>query len=172
MNKIKITIDTLISEGNIPELGAFEVTEELLKDYFYTYKRLFTKGEGVSSKTNAKYARRLAGLNLLKENISRNVKASEIKAGHIYLISNPAFPLHYKIGVSYDVHKRLASYQTYSPYRDFVLEKYDFVLDKFNTEKILLSHPLLNKENGEWIRKENAELVFDDLASFHEIKDY
>ena len=166
--RIKATIDKLVIEGNIPFEGKFEVTEKLMEDYYYTYKLLFgTTDKGTNSSSNTKFARRLAGLNLLRENISRGVKATEISAGHVYLISNPAFPVHYKVGVSYDVHRRLAQYQTYSPYRDFVLDKYDFVLNKFKTEQILLNHPLLNKASGEWVKKENAVTVFDDLARSH-----
>ena len=146
-------------------MGAFEITEDLLKDYYLAYAIVNTKTVGTSTKSNTKFARRLAGLNLLKENITRGVKASEIRAGHVYMISNPAFPLHYKIGVSYDVHKRLSNYQTYSPYRDFVLEKYDFVPDKFKTEKLILAHPMLKRGQGEWVLKSNAKLVFDDLAT-------
>lgn len=165
MINVRDTIQYLVSCGKIPIEGAFEITEDLLKDYFLAYSIVNGKTVGTSSKSNTKFARRLAGLNLLKENISRGIKSSNIKAGHIYLISNPAFPLHYKIGVSFDVHKRLASYQTYSPYRDFVLEKYDFVSDKFKTEKLMLDHPLLTRENGEWVLREQAKLVFDDLSN-------
>lgn len=142
------TLNYLISNGKIPLVGAFEVTSSLIQDYFFTYGALSNKVKGVSNKSNFKYARRLAGLSLLRLNISRGVRASEIKAGHCYLISNKAFPLHYKLGASYDVHKRLASYQTYSPYRDFVLEKYDFVLDKLKVEKIILNHPMLVRGQG------------------------
>lgn len=165
MDNIRSTLNFLLEHGKIPELGHFEITEDLLKDYFFAYAIVNGKIVGTNSKSNTKFARRLAGLNLLKENICRGTKASDIKAGHVYLISNPAFPLHYKVGVSFDAHKRLSSYQTYSPYRDFVLEKYDFVIDKFKTEKLLLAHPLLTKENGEWVKKDNAKLIFDDLAT-------
>lgn len=167
VDTIKLVINTLISEKNIPERGPFEVTDYLLECYFFTYKRLTSTTSGTTTNSNTKYARRLAGLNLLKENIKRGVKASEIKAGHTYLISNPAFPLHYKIGVSYDVHKRLSQYQTYSPYRDFKLVKYDFVQDKFKIEQQLVNHPLLHRENGEWVLKDNAVEVFNDLGRFN-----
>jgi hypothetical protein len=160
---IKQVINSLISKGIIPTSGPFDITEDILLQYVLVYKQE-TGGTGIGKAGNIRYARRLAGLNLLKENLSRGAKASDIKAGHIYLISNPAFIEHYKIGVSFDCHTRLKQYQTYSPYRDFVLEKYDFVLDKFKIEKVLLAHPLLIKESGEWIKKENAKTVFDDLA--------
>ncbi len=165
MDNVLNTIKYLIVHGKIPNSGPFDITEDLLKDYFLAYALTNGKISGTGSVSNTKYARRLAGLNLLKENISRGVKPTQVRAGHIYLISNPAFPLHYKIGVSFDVHKRLASYQTYSPYRDFKLEKYDFVLDKLVTERLILAHPLLDRALGEWILKENAKLVFDDLAA-------
>lgn len=160
---IKAVLNALGKEGKIPETGAFEVTENLMLDYVFMYK-ILSKGKDVGSNSNAKFARRLAGINLLKENIDRGVKASEIKAGHTYLISNPAWPEHYKIGVSYDCHKRLQQYQTYSPYRDFQIQKYDFVLNKLDTEKLILNHPLIQREQGEWVKCENAKMIFDDIA--------
>ena len=169
--KVTSVINRLIKEGSIPSIGKFEVTEKLMEDYYYTYKLMYgTSSKGPTTSSNTKYARRLAGLNLLRENINRGVKPLDIRAGHIYLISNCAFPLHYKIGISFNAHKRLLTYQTYSPYRDFILEKYDFVVDKFSIEKQLLNHPLLNKEQGEWVKKDNAELVFNDLARFQTSK--
>lgn len=160
---IKTVINALIKAGKIPAEGAFQVTESLMLDYVFAYKTI-SKGVDVGSNSNVKFARRLAGLNLLKENIDRGVKSSDIKAGHVYLISNPAWPNHYKIGVSYDCHKRLQQYQTYSPFRDFHIEKYDFVLDKLNTERLLLNHPLVVREQGEWVHRHNAKLIFDDIA--------
>lgn len=167
MSNIQDTLKYLEKEGKIPTIGAFEVTEDLIADYFLAYAIVNNKISGTSSKSNTKFARRLAGLNLLKENINRGTKPTDIRAGHVYLISNPAFPIHYKIGVSFDVHKRLSGYQTYSPYRDFILEKYDFVVDKYKIEKLLLNHPLLIKANGEWVERSNAEQVFNDLATYN-----
>ena len=160
----------LVATNIVPASGKFEVTEDVIYAYFFYYRQL---GGGVSAGTNSnvKYARRLAGLNLLKENLSRGVKASEIKAGHIYLISSPAYVDYYKVGVSYDCHTRLAQYQTYSPFRDFRLEKYDFVLDKFLVEKQILSHPLIDRATGEWVKVDNAKLIFDDIAK-HNTSEY
>ena len=159
-------IQHLVTTNIVPASGKFEVTEDMIYAYFLCYKQL---GGGVSAGTssNVKYARRLAGLNLLKENLSRGVKASEIKAGHIYLISNPAYSGYYKIGASYNCHARLAQYQTYSPFRDFRIEKYDFVLDKFLVEKQILSHPLIDRATGEWVKVDNAKLIFNDIAKYN-----
>lgn len=159
-------IAELISKGLVPASGKFEVTEDLIYAYFVVYKRL-SGGTSAGTTSNAKYARRLAGLNLLKENLSRGVRSKDIRAGHIYLISNPAYPLHYKVGASFDCHTRLAQYQTYSPYRDYKLEKYDFVLDKFLVEKLILNHPLIDRAHGEWVLVSNAKTIFDDIAKYN-----
>lgn len=168
---IKATINYLKEHDKIPNTGFFEITHNLVQDYILAYAILSERTTGIGKKSNIKFARRLAGLNLLKENLNRGASAKDIAAGHVYLISNPAFPMHYKIGMSIDCHKRLSNYQTYSPYRDFVLEKYDFVYDRVKTEKLLLNHPLLTKESGEWVLKDNAVLIFDDLASSQEIQE-
>lgn len=43
------------------------------------------------------------------------------KSGYIYIIRNPAWPEFIKIGITDDLDKRLASYQTSSPFRDYTL---------------------------------------------------
>ena len=171
MNIVQETIQRLVNSKHIPIAGKFEITEDLLKAYYSTYASIYGNTGSTGSRSNIKYARRLAGLNLLKENIYRGVSAGAIKAGHVYLIGNPAFVDHYKIGVTYDVHKRLAQYQTCSPFRDFFLKKYDFVCDKALVEKLLLNHPLIQRAQGEWVLKENAVTVYDDLAKSH-LADY
>jgi len=164
--KIVNTINFLVQEGKIPNVGAFEVTETLIQDYYFAYAIVNNKTKGTGTPSNSKLARRLAGTNLLKENIKRGVKSTDIKAGFVYLISNQAFPLHYKIGVTFDILKRLASYQTYSPYRDYKIEKYDFVEDKFKIESQLLNHPLICREQGEWVLVPYAKEIFDDLSRY------
>lgn len=44
--------------------------------------------------------------------------------GFIYIISNSNFPDFYKIGVTTDISKRLRTYQTSSPHRNFKVEHY------------------------------------------------
>lgn len=45
-----------------------------------------------------------------------------MKSGYLYIISNKAWPGFVKIGVTENLTKRLQSYQTSSPHRDYVLE--------------------------------------------------
>ena len=46
---------------------------------------------------------------------------SNIVEGHVYIISNPAWPEWVKVGMAVDAEDRLNSYQTSCPFRDYVL---------------------------------------------------
>ena len=74
------------------------------------------------------------------------------KAGYVYIISNKAFEGYYKIGITYDIKKRLRSYQTSSPYRDYKIEYYIHHPDCRAAEKQIhemMKYFALNKRN-EW----------------------
>jgi hypothetical protein len=51
-----------------------------------------------------------------------NSKLAAIQEGYVYIISNRAWPHWVKIGMAIDAEDRLNSYQTSSPYRDYILE--------------------------------------------------
>lgn len=57
------------------------------------------------------------------------------KEGFIYIISNSEFPNYYKIGVTVDIDKRLKSYQTGSPHRNYKIEYYIFHPDCYAAEQ-------------------------------------
>lgn len=122
-----------------------------------------TEGRGTASTSNRRFARRLAGRTLLNLNFSRGARFSELKAGILYLIENPAFPDHYKVGMTINLKQRLAQYQTYDPYRQFSVAKYDFVLDRHRCEADLLNHPFICREEGEWVLKDNALEIFKSI---------
>lgn len=44
-----------------------------------------------------------------------------MKCGYLYIIQNPAWPNWLKIGITDNLNKRLQSYQTSSPFRDYKL---------------------------------------------------
>lgn len=46
---------------------------------------------------------------------------SKVKDGYVYVLSNPAWPEWVKVGMAIDANDRCGSYQTSSPYRDYVL---------------------------------------------------
>ena len=76
--------------------------------------------------------------------------ADNIRAGYVYLITNPAWPDFVKIGSSIDVMDRLNSYQTSSPLRDYKLEDYYFVWDRRKEEIDL--HNRFDYMNNEWCK--------------------
>jgi hypothetical protein len=45
-----------------------------------------------------------------------------MKKGYLYIISNKSWPGYLKVGVTENLTKRLQSYQTSSPFRDYILE--------------------------------------------------
>ena len=163
LNKEELVINYLIENKVIPT-GIFQVTEEMLQEYLKVYHTYFgSTNKATGKKNNTKFARRLAGRTLLSLNFDRGAKHSEIDAGLIYLIENPAFPEHYKVGMTINLKQRLSQYQTYDPYRNFKVFKYDFVLDKRKKEKELLNHPDIYNELGEWVKKTNAETLFSKI---------
>lgn len=158
-------LNLLIEDKVIPKCGLFQIEEHHLQEYIKAYHFLFGKSnKATKTNSNKRLARRLAGLTLLKLLFSRGAKFNQTKAGLAYLIGNPAFPDHWKIGMTIELENRLASYQTYSPYRDYYIKKYEFVLDRNLVEKTFLNHPNVIKEQGEWVKKEQVEELFEQLV--------
>lgn len=158
-------LHNLENKGIIPFDSIFQITELQLKSYIAEYHKLYGKTDvSVGSKGNYKFARRLAGRTLLSVNFSRDAKFSDLDAGILYLIENPAFPDHYKVGMTINLKQRLSQYQTYDPYRKFSVAKYDFVLDRKLYEKQILNHPDIIKESGEWVLKANALEIFKQVS--------
>jgi hypothetical protein len=155
-NYITKTLQTLMEEGLIPHNHDFVITETLLLKYIDVYGKVSDRKEG---RFDLAYARRLAGLNLLKYKNSFDV--DDIKEGILYAIQNKAWPDHFKIGITSDLNKRLASYQTYDPFRAYKVSLYEFVCDKRKTEKIIFDKFALNVENGEWLKIESCKSVID-----------
>lgn len=103
----------------------------------------------------------MAGRNLIRYLVEkRNAKFKDIDAGMVYMISNKSFPEHVKIGMTLDVIERLEQYQTYDPYRQFKIEKYNFVLNRRFKEKQILNHPDLFKEQVNGLRKRIQKRYF------------
>jgi len=149
MNTLSIsTFNYLIKHGIVPKEGNYDITEDMLSAFISVYSKLGTK----SSNHSKKFARKLAGLSCLKHKLALGYKFSEIKEGIVYFIENPAWPGLIKVGITVDLDKRLATYQTYSPYRDYRVMHYNFVLDRRSTEKRILSSSLIDPQEGEWVQ--------------------
>lgn len=80
------------------------------------------------------------------------MKKSRQKSGYVYVITNDNYPGFCKIGVTLNIKKRLQSYQTSSPHRNFKVEHYIFHSDCYEAEKNvheILKHFALSRKK-EW----------------------
>lgn len=169
MIKSEVTIAKLIYNGIIPEIGEFDVTESLIDEYQATYKSLYEKVGANIKSSNKKYARKLAGMFLMKENQKRlssieQAKITKLKynsdCGIVYIISNPSFPNCYKIGMTKNLQSRLKIYQTYDPNRAYKVEHYRFVKDARLVEQKVLEKFKINILKGEWIKGDDVKTYF------------
>ena len=152
-------LELLYTEKLLPRSGYFNITEDLLFNYVVTYGDLYGNGTIVDF-GEYKFARRLAGRTFLALLFSRGFKYTDTESGILYMIANPAFADYYKIGMTINLDKRLAQYQTYSPLRDFKVVRYAFVLDRSWAERALINHSDIFREEGEWVKKDNVDNIF------------
>lgn len=140
---ISNTLNILCDRGYITSLP-FTVTDLLRLAYASVYAELTNGNYNTLTSGNKKYALKLAGLNLLKF-------GGLDTAGFVYCISNPSFAGYVKVGITKDIAKRLASYQTYDPHRAYRVETYRFVQHKREVEKSLLNRYGISTDKGEWV---------------------
>lgn len=153
MTKAEITLDILMSKGLI-NTEDFSITRELIEEYLKAYAT--TGGGNIGKKLNVVLARKLAAINLVEFKVQYKIP---VKEGFVYVISNPAWPGFYKIGMSTNPKRRLSQYQTYSPHRDYKLEWFGFFFDKREGEKLLISK--LDNYSHEWVAPSN--LILSEL---------
>ena len=81
--------------------------------------RMYVNGKEISKKHPLHKPGRYKSFNDAAFSSFENL--SSVKEGYVYVISNPAWPDWVKIGMAIDADDRCSSYQTSSPYRDYVL---------------------------------------------------
>lgn len=95
---------------------------------------------------------------------------ASVKTGHVYVISNKAWPGWLKIGMAVDADDRLSGYQTSSPYRDYVLEHKVYSGDRRKAEAEAHGKATLLAEDsaGEWfkISLDKAKSILDGLNEY------
>lgn len=72
--------------------------------------------------------------------------------GYVYIITNSSYEGWIKVGLAKDVWDRLSTYQTHSPFRDYVVEFYKLFEDMHKMERVIhntLSTLCMNR-NSEW----------------------
>lgn len=164
-------INLMIIRNIIPKHETFDVNQTMIDSFYSIYREVNKpKTDIVNRKTNIKFAKKLAGLSLMKLNICRSsnqdyscevkIKVKKPKCGILYLISNPAFEGMYKIGITQDLDKRLSTYQTYDPLRRYKVEHYIFVSDRRKTEKEYLDVMKLDIVKGEWVSGDKVKELY------------
>ncbi len=159
MDTITRSILHLQDKNYIPKEGMFDITEDLIEKYCLVYE-VFSRSVGIGV-VKPNFARKLAGLSLLRYKKSVGGTYKDIKEGIVYVITNPAWLTKLKIGMTIDLDERLKSYQTYSPLRDYKVEKYAFVQDRRAIEKELLN--LVPDYQSEWVDISNKDSIYDYL---------
>ena len=79
---------------------------------------------------------------------------NQVKAGHVYIISNPAWPEWVKVGMAIDAADRCCNYQTSSPFRDYVVE-YSFASTNRREDESVAHQKLAaisQDRRGEWFK--------------------
>ena len=144
-------------------------------DSYNWYPSRYARHEYTCSSCNAERTTYYYYLNQMKKNkiriqefTSQYAKSfSRIKAGFVYVLTNPAWPGWLKVGMAVDADDRCSSYQTSSPFRDFEIRYKRFFKNKQVAEKE--AHALLSglatDVNGEWFKatERNAKKVIDLL---------
>lgn len=160
-------ISEMIMDGIIPS-GIFPITQKLIYEFICRGLDLRNPGSFLfiqDSKLQNKVKH--AALRLIQLNVERGLKSTDVDYGFVYMISNPSFPDHVKIGMTMDVNTRLRQYQTYDPFRQFKVEHYKFVLNRREMERQILDHPEVFSENGEWVKRENAKHIFLQMTRWN-----
>lgn len=83
----------------------------------------------------------------------------QITEGFVYIVSNPAWPDHVKIGSALDYEKRLNTYQTGDPHRSYTMVDVEWFANRREAEN-KLHHLLLDRRTtGEWFEITLGEAV-------------
>ena len=167
-DKARQIFEVMMEENLIPREGQFEITDFLLNKSYEIGSVIFKKLAKPNKPSDKRFHKRMAGLNMIHLNNERSNEEKIVKkkltlkqhSGFLYIILNSSFPDFMKIGITKDLEKRLSSYQTYDPFRNFYVKKSIFIEDVRNVEKYLLdNYKMENSYNGEWISIEQLEEI-------------
>lgn len=153
--KVEQSLAILLNKGIINASG-FAITKYVIDEYIKAYASL-----SIKSHNNFDYrlASKIACMNLVEFKKANKIPCKE---GFAYIVTNPAWPNHYKVGMSKHVKKRVQTYQTYSPYRDYKLEWFGFWFDAQKGEKQL--RECFDSISHEWV-------IGDNISKFKHLAD-
>lgn len=97
-----------------------------------------------------------------------------MKAGYLYIITNPSHTGWVKIGITENITDRLHVYQTSDPKRQFKVEYYIFHPDCYKAEKMIveLMKPFALSRKKEWyeVNLEIAKARVDETLEGYEVE--
>jgi hypothetical protein len=130
-------------------------------------KALYINGKYVSRKDPRYKVFKPGNYKNIGDAIFEQSSYSQIKEGHVYIITNKAWPEWVKIGMAIDAEDRLSGYQTSSPHRDYKLEHSVYSNDRRKAEQKAHTKALIKAldSNGEWFKLsvEQAISILDSL---------
>lgn len=173
-NDTTLDIEKFLVENNLcPSMKTSHV-ENVFRNVSYERSGIWKQGSAKQRKRLTRIAMVYTRRDILLLKYKQNgYSATGIKEGHVYAITNTAWPEYVKIGSAIDVYDRLNSYQTSSPLRDYKLETYIFSYDRLKTEKMI--HAMFPDRKGEWCKCNITDVknLFSDVIkkSFTDDKD-
>lgn len=129
--------------------------------------RVFINGKEISKKNPIHKMFKGGRYKTIGDAVFETSGINSVKEGHVYIITNPAWPNWVKIGMAVDAEDRLNGYQTSSPMRDYQLEFSVKVENRREAEtkahKVCKSMGVDNK--GEWFNMsvDEAKLVLEQV---------
>ena len=140
------------------------------KEHTGNAKQLYINGKYVSRK-DPRYSMFKPGkYKNIGDAIFEQSGVSDVKEGHVYVITNKAWPSWLKIGMALDAQDRLSGYQTSSPHRDYVLEHSVWSNQRRKAEQQAHSRATMLSEEvaGEWFKLPvyKAIEVLDNLDDY------
>lgn len=89
--------------------------------------------------------------------------------GFLYVMTNPAWPYYSKVGRTTNLLSRYRSYQTASPYRDFLLYYYRYFQNIWAVERHFFQTFKQCERRGEWLalHPDDACLLIDRVKEEH-----
>ena len=128
---------------------------------------LYINGKYISRKDPLYIMFRPGSYKTLGDATFYNSKLASIEEGYVYIITNRAWPTWVKIGMAIDAEDRLNSYQTSSPYRDFVLEHSVFSFSRRESEREAhtKAETMCKNSMNEWfeLSVKEAIIILDNL---------
>ena len=120
---------------------------------------------GISKKDKSFYPMNKARCKqcISSNNTNKHKKGNQ---GYIYVITNPAWKGYYKIGQTINLTKRLSTYQTSSPLRDYSYLSTREVKDMDKAESLLLEElKKFYEVKGEWVLASKVEYILHRMET-------